>query len=219
MVGAMTVSGTPSNMLMLAVLALLAESPMHPYEMDLVMRQRGLTEGIKLRRSSLYTVIASLERSGLIEPVETQRAGRRPERTVYAITEAGRAKFAGWHRWLLAAPAKEYSQFVAGLTFLMHLKPEEVATLLEERAQALAADIDDWHEKLKIARERMGVPRLFLIEAEYAVAMREAELAWVRATIREIRDGTLVWPASPDTASGAEDGARTMEGGETDKQG
>src|SRR5437764_13579112 len=90
---AVTMTRTPTNMLALAVLALLAESPMHPYEMDLLMRSRGLTEGIKLRRSSLYTVIESLQRSGLIEPVETQREGRRPERTVYAITDAGQAKF------------------------------------------------------------------------------------------------------------------------------
>jgi DNA-binding PadR family transcriptional regulator len=185
---------TPSNLLALAVLALLAESPMHPYEMDMVMRSRGLTEGIKLRRSSLYTVIESLQRSGLIEPVETQREGKRPERTVYAITEAGRAKFAGWHRELLRTPAKEYPQFMAGLTFLAHLRPEETVALLEARARALAAIIDDWQERLKVVQERMGVPRLFLIEAEYAIAMGNAELAWIRATIREIQEGTLAWP-------------------------
>jgi DNA-binding PadR family transcriptional regulator len=159
------------------------------------MRSRGLTEGIKLRRSSLYTVIESLQRNGLIEPVETQRAGKRPERTVYAITDAGRAKFHGWHRELLRTPAREYPQFMAGLTFLMHLRADETVTLLEERARHLADTIDDWQERLKVARERMGVPRLFLIEGEYAVTMREAELAWVRATIREIRDGTLAWPS------------------------
>jgi DNA-binding PadR family transcriptional regulator len=185
---------TPSNMLALAVLALLAESPMHPYEMDFLMRSRGLTEGIKLRRSSLYTVIASLERDGLISPVETQREGKRPERTVYAITDTGREKFRAWHRELLRAPAREYPQFMAGLTFLGHLRPEETITLLEERAGTLAQTVDDWQERLRAARDRMGVPRLYLIEAEYAVAMVAAELAWVRDTVAEIRAGTLEWP-------------------------
>lgn len=207
---------TPTNMLALAVLALLAESPMHPYEMDLVMRSRGLTEWIKLRRSSLYTVIEALQRDGLIEPVETQRAGRRPERTIYAITAAGRLKFRGWHRELLRTPAKEYSQFAAGLTFIGHLRSEEAVALLEARAQSLADDLDDWRERLRVARERMGVPRLFLIEGEYAVTMREAELAWVRRVIRDIRDGTLAWPAyalgpgeqgiADDTKGGGADG-------------
>jgi DNA-binding PadR family transcriptional regulator len=210
---------TPSNLLALAVLALLDESPMHPYEMDLVMRSRGLTEGIKLRRSSLYTVIASLQRSGLIEPVETQREGRRPERTVYAITAAGRAKFAGWHRELLRTPAKEYPQFMAGLTFLAHLRPDETVALLEERARALATMVDDWRERLKVARERMGVPRLFLIEAEYAIAMGDAELAWIRTTIRDIQDGTLTWPAflrnAIAHAAESETEIEGEEGGET----
>lgn len=212
---------TPSNLLALAVLALLDESPMHPYEMDLVMRSRGLTEGIKLRRSSLYTVIESLQRSGLIEAVETQREGRRPERTVYAITAAGRAKFAGWHRELLHTPAKEYPQFMAGLTFLAHLRPDETIALLEERVRTLTIVVDDWRERLKVARERMGVPRLFLIEAEYAIAMGDAELAWVRTTIREIQDGALAWPAflrnatTPVTGDPVE--MHAEEGGNTDE--
>ena len=167
---------------------------MHPYEMDFLMRSRGLTEGIKLRRSSLYTVIASLERDELIAPVETQREGKRPERTVYAITDMGREKFRGWHRELLRTPAREYPQFMAGLTFLGHLRPEETISLLEERAATLAETVDDLQERLRAARDRMGVPRLYLIEAEYAVAMVAAELVWVRATVAAIRAGTLEWP-------------------------
>jgi DNA-binding PadR family transcriptional regulator len=212
----MKMTRTPTNMLALAVLALLDESPMHPYEMDLLMRSRGLTEGIKLRRSSLYTVIEALQRDGLIEPVETQRAGRRPERTIYAITDAGRERFRGWHRELLRTPAKEYPQFMAGLTFLAHLMQEEIVTLLQERARILAADVDDWRERLRVARERMGVPRLFLIEGEYAVAMRDAELAWVRGIISEIEQGTLEWPAYALGASSESD-ANDAEGGESNE--
>src|SRR6476469_2609586 len=101
----------PSNLLALAVLALLAERPTHPYEMDFLMRTRGLEQSIKLNRGSLYTVVETLQRDGLIVPQETQREGRRPERTIYALTEAGRANFAGWHRALLSTPAAEYTQF------------------------------------------------------------------------------------------------------------
>src|SRR5437868_3078621 len=106
----MATQRTISNPLALAVLALLAEGPTHPYEMDFVMRARGLTESFRLTRSSLYTVVEALHRDGLIVPQETQREGRRPERTVYALTEAGRAKLDGWLRALLRKPAKEYPQ-------------------------------------------------------------------------------------------------------------
>src|SRR5215216_669066 len=79
-----------SNPLALAVMALLYERPMHPYEMVSLMRERGKHESVRLRYSSLYSVVGALEREGLIVPKETVREGRRPKRTVYEITGAGR---------------------------------------------------------------------------------------------------------------------------------
>lgn len=192
-----------SNPLALAVLALLAESAMHPYEMDFLMRARGLTESIKLNRGSLYTVVEALQRDGLIVPQETQREGRRPERTVYAISQAGRARFGGWLRELLRKPAKEYPQFVAGLTFLGHILPDEAITLFKERAEQLDLEIEEMQMHVNSARERLGVPRLFLIEAEFTLDQWRAELRWVCKTIDEIKDGTLAWPtyARPDEAA------------------
>ncbi len=184
-----------SNLLALAVLALLAERPTHPYEMDFLMRTRGLTHSIKLNRGSLYTVVETLQRDGLIVPQETQREGRRPERTVYALTEAGRAKFDGWHRELMSKPAKEYTQFAAALCFIAHLSPTETIALLGERARRLDDDIEERRFRLGAIMERLNVPRLFLLEEEFALAQRESEVRWVREIIEEITDGTLTWPA------------------------
>jgi DNA-binding PadR family transcriptional regulator len=75
-----------SNPLALAVMALLYERPMHPYEMVSLMRERGKHESVRLRYSSLYSVVEALEREGLILPLETVREGRRPERTIYGLT-------------------------------------------------------------------------------------------------------------------------------------
>ncbi len=184
-----------SNLLALAVLALLAERPTHPYEMDFLMRTRGLEQSIKLNRGSLYTVVETLQREGLIVPRETQREGRRPERTVYALTEAGRAKFDGWHRWLLSTPATEYTQFAAALCFIAHLSPTETIALLEQRARSLDDEIEERQFRLGSIMERLSVPRLFLLEEEFALSQREAEVRWVRQIISETRDGTLNWPA------------------------
>src|SRR4028119_104247 len=107
-----------SNPLALAVMALLFERPMHPYEMVSTMRERGKHESVRLRYSSLYSVVGALEREGVISPRETVREGRRPERTVYGITAAGRAEFLTWLRELLSEPVKEYTQFAAGPSFM-----------------------------------------------------------------------------------------------------
>ena len=73
----------PNNLLALAVLALLFERPMHPYEMAGTLKKRRKEDSIKLRYGSLYTVIEQLVARELIAPEETSRDGRRPERTVY----------------------------------------------------------------------------------------------------------------------------------------
>jgi DNA-binding PadR family transcriptional regulator len=62
----------------LAILSLLFERDMHPYEIRRKVRQRGKGEFVDLRPGSLYRTIERLQRSGLVEPVETTRAGRFP---------------------------------------------------------------------------------------------------------------------------------------------
>ena len=79
----------PRTPVALSVLNLLAERPMHPYEMRVLMRQRHHDRAFQIRESSVYDTVARLADRGLIEPVEVSREGRRPERTVYSITETG----------------------------------------------------------------------------------------------------------------------------------
>jgi DNA-binding PadR family transcriptional regulator len=179
-----------SNPLALAVMALLYERPMHPYEMVSVMRERGKHESVRLRYSSLYSVVEALEREDLILPLETVREGRRPERTVYGLTEAGRVEFLSWLRELLREPVKEYTQFAAGLTFLPALPPAEASALLEERVRRLESEVEEMRARLDEVMEQ-GLPRLFLIESEHELILRQAELSWVRELVREIQDGTL----------------------------
>ena len=180
-----------SNPLALAVMALLFERPMHPYEMVSVMRERGKHESVRLRYSSLYSVVGALEREGLISTRETVREGRRPERTVYGITAAGRGEFLAWLRELLSEPVKEYTQFAAGLSFIAALPPDEAVGLLEERVRLLEEEIGEMGSGLEEAAGRLGLPRLFLIESEHELVLREAELGWVRGLVMEIRAGTL----------------------------
>jgi DNA-binding PadR family transcriptional regulator len=180
-----------SNPLALAVMALLFERPMHPYEMVSTMRERGKHESVRLRYSSLYSVVGTLEREGLISTRETVREGRRPERTVYGITDTGREEFLARLRELLSRPVKEYTQFAAGLSFIAALPPDEAAGLLEARVRLLEGETGEMRSRLGDAAERLGVPRLFLIESEHELVLREAELGWVRKLVSEIRAGTL----------------------------
>jgi DNA-binding PadR family transcriptional regulator len=179
-----------SNPLALAALACLFERPMHPYEMATTMRERGKDQSIKLNYGSLYTVVEALQQHGLIVAQETEREGRRPERTVYRLTDAGRMELIDWVSELLSRPAKEYTRFEAGLSLAGVLPPEDILALLMQRCVNLELEISQMRSLLQLIRER-GLKRIFVIENEYALAMREAELAWTRNLVEEIGAGKL----------------------------
>jgi DNA-binding PadR family transcriptional regulator len=178
-----------SNLLALVVLAMLAERPMHPYELASLMRTRGKDYSIKINWGSLYTVVQNLEKHGFVEVAATARQGGRPERTVYAITDAGRAELDDWLRELIAVPTREYPRFEAALSIMAVLAPDDVIELLDERAQALATQIAI--ETGALQEVSKDVPRLFLIEAEFHVAMLRAEADWVRGLRDELATGAM----------------------------
>jgi DNA-binding PadR family transcriptional regulator len=179
-----------SSPLALAVLVLLFEKAMHPYEMAATLKQRGKEQSIKLRYGSLYTVIGQLQREGFIEATGTERDGARPERTTYRITDAGEAEMSSWLRGLLAEPVKEYPQFEAALSLLPALPPADAQLLLAERLGRLEEQERQMQADLKVAAEE-NMPALFLVENEYALALVRAERAYVKGLVRGIETGEL----------------------------
>src|SRR2546423_668619 len=112
--------------LALAVLGLLYEAPMHPYRMQQLLKERGKDEVINVgERASIYQTIDRLRREGLVTVVQTARDEKRPERTVYQLTEEGRETTRDWLREMLSTPAREFPAFPAALAFLPLLTPED----------------------------------------------------------------------------------------------
>jgi DNA-binding PadR family transcriptional regulator len=178
----------PTNPLALAVLALLFERPMHPYEMGVTLKQRHKEESIKFRYGSLYTVTDLLLRRGFIVARETERDGRRPERTVYAITDTGRDELRAWMVDLIGEPIKEYPQFEAALCLLPVLPPDEALALLRLRLRRIAQNSEALTQQIEAIADQ-NFPPLFLIETEYRLALLKAEQHFVAELIRRIENG------------------------------
>lgn len=176
-----------NNLLALAVLSTLVQQPMHPYEIATTLRAWGKDEDMAIKWGSFYTVVRNMERHGLIAAVESVRTGRRPERTVYRITDAGRAELVDWARELVGEPITEQSSFRAGLSVLAALHPDDATALLRRRLERLEAGITA--ARAALAEHLRTVPRLFLIESEYDLAIREAEAAWLRDLLAELAAG------------------------------
>ena len=177
------------NLMALIVLATLAERPSHPYELASLLRARGKDQDVTIKWGSLYTVVQNLEKHGFIEATESTRQGRRPERTVYAVTEAGRAELLDWLQELIAVPEREHTRFQAALSVLGILGPDAAIALLRQRSAALDAQIAA--QRAALAEYGREIPRIFLIESEYELALRTAEAQWLRGFLTELTDGTL----------------------------
>jgi DNA-binding PadR family transcriptional regulator len=190
-----------SNPLAFAVLGSLGERPMHPYEISTMLKARGKDGSIKLNYGSLYSVVTALEKAGFVEAVETVREGNRPERTIYAITDAGRAEFDGWLEELLGTPEKDFRQLEAGLAYLPAFAPDRVADLLERRAGVLeeeAAGLERMHDVMRSKK----LPEIFWIESEFRVELLRTEIAFARRLAERIRtddlEGTEFWRRTHD---------------------
>jgi DNA-binding PadR family transcriptional regulator len=178
-----------ANLLGLAVLATVVQRPMHRYEMASVMRARGKDRDMDIKWVSLYTVVQNLAKNGFLEPIEVTRQGARPERTVYQITEDGRRELIAWTRGLIAVPQPEHTRFVAGLSVLAVLPPQDAAELLRARADRLTESVRA--QRAALADAATEVSRLFLVEDEYRIAMAEAEARWTRSLADELSAGTF----------------------------
>lgn len=189
------------NLTALAVLSVLIQRPMHPYEMATALRAFGKDQDMEIKWGSFYTVVRNMEKHGLIEAVESGRQGRRPERTVYRITETGREELLDWTRELVSTPQPEPGAFRAGLSVMAAVPPAEVASLLRQRLDRLEAQAAQAREALR--QHASEVPRLFLVEAEYDLAMRDAETAWTRSLLAELESGTFpdmkMWQTALET--------------------
>ena len=185
--------GTALTPLAAVVLSLLVEHPMHPYEVTYHFRLRHLEDSVKARTGSLYHTFEQLQRKGLIEPAEVERAGRRPERTVYRITEEGRIALADTVTRLVRDPVNEYTRFEAGLVTISHLGKTATIHALRERALLLRARAAS---QRTIMEEHIaqGLPRLFMIELDHEIDRCGTQAAWCDRTAKALESGELEWP-------------------------
>ncbi|WUH97411.1 PadR family transcriptional regulator [Spirillospora sp. NBC_00431] len=182
----------PLTPLALTVLRMLCDGPMHPYEMQQRIRDHAYDHAVKITHGALYHSVERLAGAGLIEPLETSREGRRPERTVYAVTSAGRDAANSRLAELLARPVGEFPLFGTALAFVNLLPEAEVARHLRRRAVMLEAQLAA-HQTASEALLKRGLERYKLIDLEWTITRMRAELDFTLGLADDLESGRLTW--------------------------
>ncbi|MFZ0128777.1 MAG: PadR family transcriptional regulator [Candidatus Dormiibacterota bacterium] len=182
----------PKDMVAITTLGLLSEQPCHPYELQRLLKERHKGYAVGKTRS-LYRAIEELEAAEYIEPLETSREGRRPERTVYRITPEGREELENWLADLLSTPVDETPVFRVAVGLLGYITQERAEAALATRVVSLRARVSALDATLKMAQDDLGLPRLVLLELEHALALATAEIDWIRSITADMQRGVLVW--------------------------
>lgn len=170
----------------------LVQEPTHVYAMQKQFEATAKDRVVNIRsRASLYQTLERLERHGLVAVADTVRVEGYPDRVIYAITDAGRQVARDWLREMLHTTDGDYPEFLAALSILFGLPPEEARAELELRAARLAAQVAEAQAALTGLPPEL--PRLFVLEEEYRVTVLSAEVTWLRGVIEDIDAGRLTW--------------------------
>lgn len=161
------------------MLGLLTERPKHGYELKRE-HDRRLPGAKPLAYGQVYATLQRLQRDGLAEVAETaQEAG--PERTVYAITERGRAELA---RWLeqTEPPAPYVSSPLFSRVVVAGLAGGAAdGYLLRQRAAHLA-------RMRELTAEKAAGSPAEALAADYALQHLDADLRWIETALGRLTD-------------------------------
>jgi DNA-binding PadR family transcriptional regulator len=167
-----------------ALLGLLRQEPMHPYEMHQQLQQaKALGLVWRLKQSHLYALLSRLEEAGYIEStLEVQ--GSRPPRKIMRLTPSGALAFETW----LVTPVEHGRdfrlEFLAKLYFAGQEGPAAIAKLIEAQQQACATWLADLRAQADQLGDRSAYEWLVL---QFRIGQIEAIVNWLdtcRATLQ-----------------------------------
>ena len=161
----------------LLVLGMLLEGEMHGYRINEFVAH-ALMLSRPRSRSAVYHALGKLEEGRYVEQRQ-EREGKRPERYVYQITEAGRSFFLDLLRDdLRSAPPVHYLDDI-GCVFLDQIPTGEAVQLLEEKRGKIEAALEP------LEQHPSGENRWSHILAR-SVEHLKAELNWIDRILNEL---------------------------------
>jgi len=143
--------------------------PAHGHEIRRLAERIDVENWSDAHVGSIYNAMRRLEAEGLIEPTRSEQVGRRPTRTIYSLTDAGRVELASLRDKLLYEIALPSDPFDVALW---------VSAEIPKALRELLGRLADERTRLTRAGYLPVVAQLLFRHGEVRV---EAELSWHEA--------------------------------------
>lgn len=168
----------------MVVLALVAEGPIHGY--DLVKRsgESGISDWADLPASSVYLSLKNLEQLGYIKAKEV-RVGKSPPRAVYRITGSGKNALVASLLRMLTEPVDFRDDFYIALLGAEAIPSDKTAEALEIHREQVERRLGEISHFLAENEGTMSLP----YKAIYSrlIAQFKAHLDWLEEFARTIK--------------------------------
>jgi len=160
----------------LVILSLLAERPMHGYEVNATLEDRNIREWAPVSRPQIYYSLDKLTRLGLIRVGADESPAAGPERRVFETTASGRDHLAD------ALESKHWVNNRVHQPFLIWLARKQ----LSERRKVLEARLADERATLKDVLDEVGHPYHEAVwMLQLVIEQTESERRWVNRLLKE----------------------------------
>ena len=126
----------------LIVLGLLMGGEKHPYEMQHIMKIRKLDKFVSFYKGSLYYAVEQLKDEDLIEVSQVIKEEKRPDKTVYKITEAGKNEFQGLLIQQMSKEEQHYDPLYTALVFARYGDNQKIAEVVHQKIKYAEKKID-----------------------------------------------------------------------------
>ncbi|MBW4085482.1 PadR family transcriptional regulator [Paenibacillus sp. S150] len=168
----------------MVILGLLLERNMHPYEITLVLKERTMDKMMKLQMGSLYYAVDKLAQEGHIEAVEVIRSSDRPDKTIYRISDKGKALFEQLILQQIRKNDPAYHPLYTALAFSRHIDQSKVEKLLEERIRETEHQVNFAYQ---VYEEHIAIVPRSALHAMYGKYEHSlTELKWLQRLYEDV---------------------------------
>ena len=165
----------------LVVLSLLAEQPMHGYQLMSEYARQEVADWASVSKAQIYYALEKLARRGLLEVQRQDRPENSVrERTVYAPTRAGKLALAESLAATAWATTRVATPFTTWVGLSIHTRPSAALAVIAERRAFLREELRrenaslTYIKSLSSARARVGEAIVDLV-----IRQLKVELKWI----------------------------------------